>query len=143
MKHILTLLAVLLLAPWAALQAAEPAPLDRYNVVWESPSQDAHGSMPLGNGDIGLNAWALADGSLHLLISKTDTWDDNARLVKVGAQKLAGKATSTGSWAAYRTDQLGALAFDKPGNYTLAVKPQADSKWRIIGLKSITLTPAS
>jgi hypothetical protein len=55
-----------------------------YNVVWDSPSADCRGSMPLGNGDIGLNAWAQADGSLHLLISKTDAWDDNARLVKVG-----------------------------------------------------------
>jgi len=40
--------------------------------------------MPLGNGDIGLNVWARADGTLHLLISKTDAWDDNSRLVKVG-----------------------------------------------------------
>lgn len=55
-----------------------------HNVVWDTPSQDHNGSMPLGNGDIGLNAWAQADGSLHVLISKTDAWDDNARLVKVG-----------------------------------------------------------
>jgi hypothetical protein len=56
----------------------------QYNVVWDSPSADHNGSMPLGNGDIGLNAWAQADGTLHLLISKTDAWDDNSRLVKVG-----------------------------------------------------------
>ncbi len=56
----------------------------QYNVVWDSPSADGHGSMPLGNGDIGVNAWAQADSSIHLLISKTDAWDDNARLVKVG-----------------------------------------------------------
>jgi len=54
------------------------------SLAWDSPSADRHGSMPLGNGDIGVNAWALADGSLHLLISKTDAWDDNARLVKIG-----------------------------------------------------------
>lgn len=53
-------------------------------LVWDSPSADCHGSMPLGNGDIGLNAWAQADGTLHLLIGKTDAWDDNARLVKIG-----------------------------------------------------------
>lgn len=40
--------------------------------------------MPLGNGDVDVNAWAQPDGTLHLLISKTDAWDDNARLVKVG-----------------------------------------------------------
>jgi hypothetical protein len=55
-----------------------------YNVVWDSPSKDHNGSMPLGNGDIGVNAWAQADGTLHVLIGKTDSWDDNARLVKVG-----------------------------------------------------------
>ena len=73
----------------ASLTAAAAAPdrlaeLDRYNVAWDSPSADCHGSMPLGNGDIGANVWAQADGTLHLLISKTDAWDDNARLVKVG-----------------------------------------------------------
>jgi hypothetical protein len=28
-----------------------------YNFVWDSPSKDCAGSMPLGNGDIGVNAW--------------------------------------------------------------------------------------
>ena len=32
-------------------------PLDSCNVVWGSPSENAHGSMPLGNGDVGINAW--------------------------------------------------------------------------------------
>ena len=32
-------------------------PLDRYNVVWRTPSRDSSGSMPLGSGDIGLNLW--------------------------------------------------------------------------------------
>jgi hypothetical protein len=73
------------LAAAACAAAAEPKPYPEcYNVAWDAPSADQHGSMPLGNGDIGLNVWALADGTLHLLISKTDAWDDNARLVKVG-----------------------------------------------------------
>ena len=33
------------------------APLDACNVVWDSPSENASGSMPLGNGDVGVNAW--------------------------------------------------------------------------------------
>src|SRR5687767_1930632 len=36
--------------------------LDRYNVEWTSPSRDASGSMPLGNGDIGLNVWVEEGG---------------------------------------------------------------------------------
>jgi hypothetical protein len=51
---------------------------------WDSPSQDHHGSMPLGNGDLTLNAWMTADGDLHCYIGKSDAWDENARLPKVG-----------------------------------------------------------
>lgn len=66
------------------LAAQRPSGGAPEGLVWDSPSADCHGSMPLGNGDIGLNVWAQADGRLHLLISKTDAWDDNARLVKIG-----------------------------------------------------------
>ena len=31
--------------------------VERYDVVWHTPSDDAFGSMPLGNGDVGINAW--------------------------------------------------------------------------------------
>ena len=73
-----------------ASSAAEPTPdaLDSYNVVWETPSANYGGSLPLGNGDIGLNVWVEADGDLQFLISKTDAWDDNARLVKIGKVRV-------------------------------------------------------
>ncbi|MGQ9673119.1 MAG: DUF5703 domain-containing protein [Candidatus Aminicenantales bacterium] len=58
--------------------------LEKYNVVWESPSRDAWGSMPTGNGDIGLNVWVEETGDLLFYIGKTDSWDDNCRLLKVG-----------------------------------------------------------
>jgi alpha-L-fucosidase 2 len=64
------------------------APLESFNVVWDSPSTNHHGSMPLGNGDIALNAWMTKDGDLHFYISKTDAWDDNARLVKIGKVRI-------------------------------------------------------
>ena len=64
------------------------APPDKYNVVWESPSKDHQGSMPLGNGDLALNAWIEPDGSLVFYIGKTDSWDDNARLLKIGKVRV-------------------------------------------------------
>jgi len=64
------------------------ASLDRCNVVCDSPSADAKGSMPLGNGDIGLNAWVEPSGDLVFFISKTDAWDENMRLVKVGKVRV-------------------------------------------------------
>ncbi|MCU0980981.1 MAG: DUF5703 domain-containing protein, partial [Pirellulaceae bacterium] len=83
---------VLLVAVWAggAISAAEPTPdaLDTLNVVWETPSANYGGSLPLGNGDIGLNLWVEADGDLQFFISKTDAWDDNARLVKIGKVRV-------------------------------------------------------
>lgn len=54
------------------------------NVVWNSPSVNSMGSMPLGNGDIGLNVWALKDGTVSFYIAKTDAWEENGRLLKIG-----------------------------------------------------------
>ncbi len=65
--------------------------LDRladYNVVWDSPSRDASGSMPLGNGDIGLNVWVEPSGDLLLLIAKSDAWDENSINLKLGRIRI-------------------------------------------------------
>jgi len=73
----------------AALAALEPmTELDRCNVVWNSPSKDAHGSMPLGNGDVGVNAWVEPSGDLVFYVSKTDAWDENGRLCKIGRVRV-------------------------------------------------------
>ena len=40
------------------------SPLDAYNVVWDSPSDDQHGSMPIGNGDLAANVWVEPNGDL-------------------------------------------------------------------------------
>jgi len=63
-------------------------PLGSYNVVWDSPSKDAHGSMPLGNGDVGINAWVDEKGDLVFYVSKTDAWDENAHLCKIGRVRV-------------------------------------------------------
>jgi len=59
-------------------------PLDACNVVWKTPSDDHNGSMPIGNGDIGANVWVDRSGHLWLLLSKTDAWSENCRLLKLG-----------------------------------------------------------
>jgi len=77
-----------LIAAESGKAPAKAGPLDQYNVVWDSPSKDAHGSMPLGNGDVGINAWVEEDGDLVFYISKTDAWDENARLCKIGRVRV-------------------------------------------------------
>ena len=35
----------------------------RYDTVWTTQSTNASGSMPVGGGDVGLNAWAESGGA--------------------------------------------------------------------------------
>jgi hypothetical protein len=65
-----------------------PPRLDEYDVTWATPSKDSSGSMPLGNGDIGLNVWVEEGGDVVLLIGKTDAWDENSSLLKLGRVRL-------------------------------------------------------
>jgi len=62
--------------------------IETYNVVWNSPGKDSSGSMPIGNGGIGLNLWVEENGDLLFYISKTDSWSDNCRLLKLGRVRL-------------------------------------------------------
>ncbi|MDD4191770.1 MAG: DUF5703 domain-containing protein [Mangrovibacterium sp.] len=62
--------------------------LRKYNVAWDSPSKDAKGSMPVGNGDIGLNVWVEQNGDLVFTIGKTDAYDEFNRLLKLGRIRI-------------------------------------------------------
>lgn len=62
--------------------------INKYNVIWDTPSKDAKGSMPLGNGDIGLNVWVEPSGDIILLIGKTDAFDENSILQKLGRIRI-------------------------------------------------------
>lgn len=59
------------------------------NVVWNSPSLNSMGSMPAGNGDIGINLWVEENGDLLFYLSKTDAWSENGRLLKIGKIRLS------------------------------------------------------
>jgi hypothetical protein len=67
--------------------AVEPG-VEQYDVVWTSPSKDAAGSMPLGNGEVGINLWAEENGSLVFYISRTDSVSEIDRLLKVGKVRV-------------------------------------------------------
>ncbi len=77
-----------LLAAGETVREHDPAGLAAYRVSWDSPSQNSQGSMPLGNGDIGVNAWVEPGGELVLLLSKSDAWSGNCRLLKLGRVRV-------------------------------------------------------
>ena len=62
--------------------------IDDQNVVWNTPSKDSSGSMPLGNGQYGLNVWVEKGGDLLFYVSSTDAWSENARLLKLGRVRI-------------------------------------------------------
>lgn len=85
--------AALLLGVAVGQAGAAASPLDDYDVTWDTPGPTAAASMPLGNGDIGLNVWAEPDGAVCFYIGKTDTWNDNdwwQSFDPLGLMKLGG-----------------------------------------------------
>jgi hypothetical protein len=93
------LFATLLLAT-----VARAGNVDRYNVVWDSPSRDWHGSMPIGNGDVAANVWVEPTGDLVVLLSKSDALDANARLLKLGQLRIRLTPAPVAAGTAFRQE---------------------------------------
>jgi hypothetical protein len=59
------------------------------NVSWNVPGPTSLQSMPIGNGDIGLNVWAETNGAVDFYIGKSDAWGDDV-VSDQGLMKLGG-----------------------------------------------------
>src|ERR1700754_4952938 len=79
--------------------------LDSFNVIWTEPGPGVAESMPLGNGDIGLNAWVEPGGDPLFYISKTDAWGDQVEPGMDGWMKQGGILSKLA---------LVRISFDKP-----------------------------
>ena len=62
---------------------------DVLSIKWDSPSENSLGSMPAGNGDVGINLWAEKNGDIIFYLSKTDAWSENCRLLKLNKLRLS------------------------------------------------------
>lgn len=69
--------------------ATAAARMARYNVVWNSPSKDASGVMPLGNGDVAAGVYVLENGDLYLLLAKNDAYNYMGDIFKTGRVRIA------------------------------------------------------
>ena len=63
--------------------------LSTYDVKFDSLGRYSANSMPLGNGDIGLNVWTEQNGDVLFYISKSDAWEEANNLVKVGRVRVS------------------------------------------------------
>ncbi|TAF42872.1 MAG: hypothetical protein EAZ65_01625 [Verrucomicrobia bacterium] len=83
--------AVLALALASVSTAATPRieQLDDCKLVWEGPSKNqSFDSMPLGNGDVGVNVWFESNGDILFYVSKVDSYDSEHLLPKLGRLRL-------------------------------------------------------
>jgi len=46
--------------------------LDQYNVTWTDFAQTDRSSMPIGNGEVGVNLWVQRGGEIHFYFARTD-----------------------------------------------------------------------
>ena len=65
-------------------QSAFPA---MYNVVWDSQSENASGSMPVGGGDIGCNVW-VEDNQLFIYFQRSGIHDEFNEFPKLGRVRI-------------------------------------------------------
>ena len=71
------------LAP--AQESTDPS---QYNITWNTPGTGSFDSMPLGNGDVGVNVWTEPDGAILFYISKVDAFDAGHLLPKLGRIRI-------------------------------------------------------
>jgi alpha-L-fucosidase 2 len=79
---------ILALLSFLSQVEAQDNPAAKYEVTWDSLGKNEKDSMPLGNGDIGLNLWTEQNGDVVFLIGKTDAWTENDQLVKLGRVRV-------------------------------------------------------
>jgi len=74
----------------AATQGDLIKSLNASNISWNIPGPTSSQSMPIGNGDIGLNVWVEPSGDLAFFIGKTDSWASTTHdLMKIGGVHVA------------------------------------------------------
>ncbi|MDH7461701.1 DUF5703 domain-containing protein [Chitinophagaceae bacterium 26-R-25] len=67
-----------------------------YNIVWETPSKDALGSMPLsGRKGAGANVW-VQDSSVWIYLSHNGAYDEQGRLLKLGCLRITPRGITLG-----------------------------------------------
>ncbi len=72
-QFLIPITAFILLVAGQLRATPDPAWIDSYNIIWDSQSADARGSMPIGAGNIGLNVWVEKD-ELLIYIGSPDAW---------------------------------------------------------------------
>lgn len=121
---------MLAMAVAASTISVPVARLEACDVVWATPSADSAGSMPIGNGEVVLNAWVEeSTGDLLFLIARTDSLSEISRYLKLGRIRihLAGNPLSGHEFRQHLRLRDGVIDISgKDARLTLFVDSEAD-----------------
>ncbi len=86
-----------------------------------------------------------APGTFNVMITYAarDEWRDKEYIIAAGGQNLTARTESTGDWYDYKIFNIGKFQFDKPGNYTLTVRPKSGMEHYLMYFKEIRLVRES
>ncbi|MDR1440561.1 MAG: DUF5703 domain-containing protein [Clostridiales bacterium] len=105
--------------------------------VFDGLMEDARQSIPLGNGDLGVNVWAERDGRLFFLLSKTDSWSENGDLLKLGLASIALAPSPLGSHTRFRLSLAeSALSIACGGGVEITFYVDANQPFYRMGVRS-------
>ena len=87
MRNLLIALVLLAVSAHAASGTNDLAWLEPYNVVWDSQSTNAAGSMPCGGRDIGLNVW-VENGDVLFYMQRSGSIAEDDEYLKLGRVRV-------------------------------------------------------
>jgi hypothetical protein len=121
-----------------------PTQLTTYDVIWNTPSRDAAGSMPIGNGEVVLNVWVEdKTGDLMFLIGRTDSLSEICRMLKLGRVRVHLEPSPFRSSADFRQHlRLHDGRIDISGGGT-SLKLYVDSASNVISVSGESVKPVS
>ena len=72
-----------------SLRAEDPGAISANDVIWTTPGKNSSDSMPLGNGELGINLWVEENGDLLFYLGRNDTFSEVSQLCKAGMVRVS------------------------------------------------------
>ena len=138
-------LSFILMACMLNIAWAQTNLVNQYTVNWDAPSENAAGSMPIGNGEVGANVWMEKNGNLVFYLSRTDAWSENSALYKLGRVRVSlspFKIDSQTAFKQYLNLEKGVIEFEiDKGSEKVELYFLVDSESPVVYLRGKSTIP--
>jgi hypothetical protein len=78
-----------LFATPASMRADDPGAISSHDVIWNTPGKNSADSMPMGNGELGINLWVEGNGDLLFYLGRNDALSEVSQLCKAGMVRVS------------------------------------------------------